>query len=826
MRGNQGRSSIEWAQGCAVALALVLCGSNISGQVNSWTKSGNGYWEEPFWTLGVPPSSSQSAIQFTNGGYKALAIGASTRNQYPQTLTISNLEVSAPADSGNLLLMNYSGLDVPLRVLNNFHIGANGHLLHLYALLRIEGLNGGGFFVDGIARHAEFASLIANRVVIGSEWVGEYHLTNGTFTTSNLMVGVGAAGTFSQWGGVVEITSELDLGPNTFAGPASARGDYWLHGGMMSAPVLDGRRGTFAQLGGTNSTGILHMGDAKYELVAGLLITGNLDLSSPPGTGMQSRFVQHGGNHRCSGWINLGHSSGSAGAEYQLDAGQLSASSARITWWSRFTQNGGTNSLGYLQLDQPNAQYHLNGGLLASEGCRVGVFGYPEPEVPSIIQNGGVHRVSDQLILEDGAYALKGGTLNASNIILWVGELRLQGGVVIHSGRIEMARGILAPEQGNTIFGPLVLSTNPILGSFASSRIEFSAAPATIRFADSSAVTWPNGNRLAIRNWAGLLRGGGKHQIRFGNNASGLSAQQLSQVRFANPGGLPAGNYTARLLPDGEAVPDLLDLRGFSYVANSRGVTITHYDCSENVLTIPSMINGQPVTTIADYAFEGCLGLGVVIIPDTVTSIGFAAFRNCTALTEVVIGNRVMSIGGMAFAYCAALQSVTIPDSVTSIWGYAFQYCYNLTNAIIGDGVTNIAFGAFSDCGRLTAMYFRGHAPRIDIVVFNVGRITVFYLPGTLGWGSEFAGAPTALWRLPYPVILDLPPNFGVQANRFGFIASWATNASVVIETSTSLGNPAWSPLATNALGTAGWSYFSDTNSRNYPARFYRLRQF
>jgi hypothetical protein len=45
----------------------------------------------------------------------------------------------------------------------------------------------------------------------------------------------------------------------------------------------------------------------------------------------------------------------------------------------------------------------------------------------------------------------------------------------------------------------------------------------------------------------------------------------------------------------------------------------------------------------------------------------------------------------------------------------------------------------------------------------------------------------------------------------------------VVVEASTNLANPVWSPVGTNTL-TGGASYFSDPRWTNYPARFYRLR--
>jgi hypothetical protein len=79
------------------------------------------------------------------------------------------------------------------------------------------------------------------------------------------------------------------------------------------------------------------------------------------------------------------------------------------------------------------------------------------------------------------------------------------------------------------------------------------------------------------------------------------------------------------------------------------------------------------------------------------------------------------------------------------------------------------------------------------------------------------------LWTLPYPLILNNNPSFGVQTNGFGFIISWATNLPVVVQACTNLANATWVPVQTNTL-TGGSSYFSDPQWTNYRARFYRIR--
>ncbi len=98
--------------------------------------------------------------------------------------------------------------------------------------------------------------------------------------------------------------------------------------------------------------------------------------------------------------------------------------------------------------------------------------------------------------------------------------------------------------------------------------------------------------------------------------------------------------------------------------------------------------------------------------------------------------------------------------------------------------------------------------------------MTIYYLPGTTGWGATYGDLPTAPWL---PKVRTADVNFGVRTNGFGFNLTWVSDQVVVVEACTNLTNPVWSPVATNTL-TGGSSYFSDPQWSKYPARFYRLR--
>ncbi len=141
---------------------------------------------------------------------------------------------------------------------------------------------------------------------------------------------------------------------------------------------------------------------------------------------------------------------------------------------------------------------------------------------------------------------------------------------------------------------------------------------------------------------------------------------------------------------------------------------------------------------------------GDYVIPDSVTNFGSAAFRDCTGLTGVTIPNSVTKINQFVFQGCTNLTSVTIPSSVSSIGRASFAGCNSLTGITIPDSVKAIEAAAFEYCPNLASVYFNGDAPSggSDSSVFGGSeKITVYYLPGTKGWGPTFGGRPTAVWQ-------------------------------------------------------------------------------
>jgi formylglycine-generating enzyme required for sulfatase activity len=223
---------------------------------------------------------------------------------------------------------------------------------------------------------------------------------------------------------------------------------------------------------------------------------------------------------------------------------------------------------------------------------------------------------------------------------------------------------------------------------------------------------------------------------------------------------------------------------GLRYLSDQVKITlITGYAGSSGFVTIPNTINGLPVTGIGGFAFGNSSGLTDVTIPNSVTNIGDFAFSECSSLAAItvaaenpacsslngvlfeknqttliqypagktatgyIIPDSVTSIGDGAFFYSTRLKGVTIPNGVSRIGDAAFNGCSSLTNVTIPGSVTNIGESAFSECSSLTSVYFGGNAPSVSEYTFYGDYATAYYLPGTLGWSSNFAGLPTALWQ-------------------------------------------------------------------------------
>jgi hypothetical protein len=155
--------------------------------------------------------------------------------------------------------------------------------------------------------------------------------------------------------------------------------------------------------------------------------------------------------------------------------------------------------------------------------------------------------------------------------------------------------------------------------------------------------------------------------------------------------------------------------------SDSSGVIILGYTGNTARVTIPSKIEGLPITKIAYGAFYSNRVIGSVIIPESVTEIGESCFQQCPNLTSVTLPENLSKIGANAFMACTKLTTINIPSSLSRIERGVFSSC-GFTNIIIPEGVTYIGISAFSNCSNLANVTFSKSVSVVDYDAFSTCR--------------------------------------------------------------------------------------------------------
>ncbi|MDR6762092.1 putative repeat protein (TIGR01451 family) [Flavobacterium sp. 2755] len=137
-------------------------------------------------------------------------------------------------------------------------------------------------------------------------------------------------------------------------------------------------------------------------------------------------------------------------------------------------------------------------------------------------------------------------------------------------------------------------------------------------------------------------------------------------------------------------------------------------------LTIPSKIEGYPVTKIGGHAFESQTEISSITISNGVTTIGEYAFVFCDNLTAVSIPNSVTSIKQYAFKSCPGLTNINVPDTVEEIGNGAFMDCINLTSFAIPNNLNSLGDVVFLNCPLVDfTLKSNSYFSVIDGVLFN-----------------------------------------------------------------------------------------------------------
>lgn len=167
---------------------------------------------------------------------------------------------------------------------------------------------------------------------------------------------------------------------------------------------------------------------------------------------------------------------------------------------------------------------------------------------------------------------------------------------------------------------------------------------------------------------------------------------------------------------------------------------------------IQSVVIGEEVTSIGDYAFYGLPNLTKVTIPKGLTAVGSYAFKNCTGLTDVQLPTTLKKLGESAFYGCSALREIVIPEGLYTVWGYTFKNCTSLEKVVFPLTLIKIDEAAFYGCTSLKTLTIPDHVSIIGIYCFkNCTRLKELQLPAGIQQIREAAFYGTALTELKVP---------------------------------------------------------------------------
>lgn len=123
-----------------------------------------------------------------------------------------------------------------------------------------------------------------------------------------------------------------------------------------------------------------------------------------------------------------------------------------------------------------------------------------------------------------------------------------------------------------------------------------------------------------------------------------------------------------------------------------------------------------------------------VVIGGDVTSIGDWAFQGCTALREISLPGSLIKIGNHTFHACTALQTITLPESVSRLGNGAFTGCTSLTQAdLSASSLKELGASTFMNCSALTRVTLPDTLEEIGDHAFDgAAALTSITLPGKL----------------------------------------------------------------------------------------------
>ena len=132
-------------------------------------------------------------------------------------------------------------------------------------------------------------------------------------------------------------------------------------------------------------------------------------------------------------------------------------------------------------------------------------------------------------------------------------------------------------------------------------------------------------------------------------------------------------------------------------------------------------------------AFEDCISLESIVIPNSVTEMNASTFRGCTGLKSITLSKSLLHIGSHCFQNCKSLTSIVIPNNASSLGAHMFSGCTSLQTAVLGKGITKMGESLFKGCSALKEVIIEKGCGIIAAMTFeNCTSLTSISIPGSV----------------------------------------------------------------------------------------------
>lgn len=294
-----------------------------------------------------------------------------------------------------------------------------------------------------------------------------------------------------------------------------------------------------------------------------------------------------------------------------------------------------------------------------------------------------------------------------------------------------------------------------------------------------------NGNRFASTNEA-------SNYISTNNINTAIFAGQVEQISYIDGNDYQVTqvscieatvsgfkNYKNRIILlsnitaiDGWAFQDCINLTSIEIPNSVTNMSVQIFFGCSNLINV---VLPKGITEITTNEFSYCRSLTNINIPSSVTIIDVGAFSGCTSLTSVTIPENVTSIGNQAFRNCTSLTTITIPKTVKTI-GNSFLDCDALETVTFAEGsqLESIGNYAFANCSKLTSISLPSRLTSIGNYAFNncSSLTTVTILATTPPTLSNTNAISTATTQIQVPM---------ASVDAYKTATNWSNFADIIV---------------------------------------------